>query len=175
MILRRGAHVLLAALLFLAPSLPASQKSKGWSTTKSIPKRARQEFTSQHYDAEYDITYQLYPSYLTGDFNGDGRSDDAILVHHRSSGKFGIAIIHGKWPQAIHAEISILGAGKKLGTAGSDFKWMKIWHFIDMNKPDLHPSLMKLQEDAIEAGTPDGKKGVIFWDGKNYTWQETHK
>src|SRR5690242_9128265 len=44
---------------------------------------------------DYYLSFQLKPSYMRGDFNGDGKIDVAVLVTQRSTGKFGIAIVHG--------------------------------------------------------------------------------
>ena len=153
----------------------AQHGSKGWNSKKSIPKWVRQEFTAHHLDQEYDITYQLYPSYLEGDFNGDGRNDAAILVHEKSSGKFGIAIVHGKRPQAISSIVTILGADTQLGKAGKDFKWMKVWSLIEARTSSSLPKHLESRGDAIQTGIPGGKTGIIYWDGKKYTWYEVHK
>jgi hypothetical protein len=42
----------------------------------------------------YEIVSHLNPFYIHGDFNGDSRTDTAVLVKDRLSGKKGIAILH---------------------------------------------------------------------------------
>jgi hypothetical protein len=59
------------------------------------------------------------PFYLRGDFDGDGKIDLAVLVDQRSTGKSGIAIIHG-----VRSKVTILGAGVGIGSGGDDFEWM---------------------------------------------------
>jgi len=48
------------------------------------------------YAKRYQLSAHLNPFYLHGDFDGDGRSDSALRIKERSSGKNGIAIYHGK-------------------------------------------------------------------------------
>ena len=64
----------------------------------------------------------MNPFYLRGDFKGDGKIDLAVLVKQRSSGKLGIAIIHGGM-----SKVAILGAGLVIGNGDDDFKWKDYW------------------------------------------------
>jgi FG-GAP repeat len=59
----------------------------------------------------------MNPSYLEGDFNGDGKTDVAVSNKERASGKLGIVIVHGAT-----GKVPILGAG--IGNGGDDFEWM---------------------------------------------------
>ena len=43
--------------------------------------------------AGYELVQKMEPSFFTGDFNGDGRSDVALLIKERTTGKVGIAIL----------------------------------------------------------------------------------
>lgn len=64
----------------------------------------------------------MNPSYLDGDFDGDGGMDTAVLVKERWTRKIGIAVVHGPTGKVI-----ILGAGIGIGTGGDDFEWMDSW------------------------------------------------
>ncbi|SRR6266581_4853265 len=140
---------------------------------RNIPKWVRTEFAARHFDQSYSILYRLYPYYLRGDFNGDGRRDVAIQVRESESGKSGIAIFHGKKAQAFATPVVIVGAGKAVGRAGEDFKWVDIWSiFHDGNgKRKLPP----LKGDAIKLEKREGTSGFIFWDGKRYSWYHLGK
>jgi hypothetical protein len=59
----------------------------------------------------------MNPSYLEGDFNGDGKMDPAVLVKERSTEKLGIAIVHGTTKK-----VTILGAGIGIGGGGDGFE-----------------------------------------------------
>ena len=142
---------------------------------RNIPRWVRSEFAAQQFNQRYEITYQLYPSSLKGDFNGDGKTDVAILVSEKATGKLGIAIIHGKQAQAFKNRIVILGAGKPLGTAGDDFKWMSLWSILKDKKllsqnERLH--LPQLHGSAIRAQKRDDGPGLIFWGGNKYEWAQ---
>ena len=140
---------------------------------KNIPKWVRTEFSSQGLDLQYEITYQLYPPYLKGDFNGDKKKDIAILVQEKSSGKFGVALFHGKEAQAFKNHVIVLGAGKPFGTAGDDLKWMNIWSIFKQGKSSEgakesnHPPL---QGTAIKIQKRGGGNGLIYWNGIKYEW-----
>ena len=58
---------------------------------KSIPSWVKREFVARGLDHEYAITFQMSPSYIKGDFNGDGRKDYAFLIQEIRTKKFGIA------------------------------------------------------------------------------------
>ena len=53
----------------------------------------------------------MNPSYLEGDFNGDGNTDVAVSIKERASGKLGIAIVRGAT-----GKVPILGAALALVT-----------------------------------------------------------
>ena len=39
---------------------------------------------------KYDLSFRMKPSYLEGDFNGDGKMDTAVLVKESSTGNLGL-------------------------------------------------------------------------------------
>ncbi len=165
-------------ILLLATSSAAQDKSAEWSTKRTIPRWARQEFKNHNLDRDYVITYQLYPSYFRGDFNDDGRRDVAILVQNKNSGKSGIVIFHGKRPQAIYTQYFVLGAGKALGGANADFKWVTSWSLIVERKATVifgNRKLPTLHGDAIKMAQQEEKTGLIYWDGKKYQWFDLKK
>ncbi len=165
--------LLISLLLVLTLNVQAQNGRLIPNPIRKIPRWVRSEFSAQQYDQRYEITYQLYPPYLRADFNGDGKSDVAIPVAEKSSGKLGIAIIHGKEAQAFKNRIVILGAGKGLGAAGDDFKWLSLWSVLK-NKSLLsveeRARVSSLHEPAIRAQKREGGAGLIFWDGKKYEW-----
>ena len=69
--------------------------------------------------ARYELVQKMEPSFFTGDFNGDGRSDVALLIKERTTGKVGIAILESGKNQ-----FKILGAGRSFGNGGDDFRWI---------------------------------------------------
>jgi hypothetical protein len=61
-----------------------------------IPEVIKRAITTSSLAGNYDLFFRLNPFYLRGDFNGDGKIDVAALVKQRSTGKLGIAILHGE-------------------------------------------------------------------------------
>jgi hypothetical protein len=85
--------------------------------SREIPKTVKKAIANGSLTKDYDISFQMEPFYLQADFNGDRKVDVAVLVRQRSTGKFGIAIIHGGMSRA-----AILGAGISIGNGGDDFE-----------------------------------------------------
>ena len=140
---------------------------------RNIPKWVRTEFSAQHLGDRYSVIYQLYPYYLKGDFNGDGRRDVAIQIAESKSGKIGIAIFHTKKPQAISVPVSIFGAGNHFSGAGDDFKWVNIWDIVDRKQASDGSERKKIptfEGDVISIRKRDSTGGLIYWDGKKYAW-----
>lgn len=138
-----------------------------------IPKWVRDTYFAEHLDNRYTIIYRLYPTFLKGDFNADGRRDIAIQVREIRSGKIGIAVFHGKRPQALAVHVAILGAGSDVGGAGTDLKWANIWRTA--TSPGVAPPPSKsaaapTHATALRLEKRNGMKGIIYWTGKKYEW-----
>jgi len=75
-----------------------------------LPDAVKRALTNGSLGKEYDLSFRINPSYLEGDFNGDGKIDIAVLVKERSTRKLGIAIVHSPT-----GKVTILGAGIGIG------------------------------------------------------------
>lgn len=160
-------------LLVLVAATALAQKGPEWNFNKNIPRWVRAEIGSNHLQNDYNITYQLYPPILKGDFNGDKRGDVALLVQEKSSGKFGIAIFHASRPQSMHTRtISIVGAGHPIGKAGDDLAWVNVWKLL---KHTETVKGLELEGDAIQIERRDSTSGIVFWNGKSYEWLQRKK
>lgn len=113
---------------------------------------------------DYELSFRVKPFYQRGDFNGDGKIDMAVLVKQRSSGKLGIAIIHG-----VTNKITILGAGTAIGNGGDDFDWMDSWESYSKDRV-ASGSVPKLHGDALLVSKSEAASGLIYWNGKRYVW-----
>jgi hypothetical protein len=112
----------------------------------------------------------MNPSYLEGDFNGDGKMDTAVLVKERSTGKYGIAIVHGKT-----GKVAILGAGNGIGNGGDDFEWMDSWQVYSETHPARaqgETSLPRPRGDALLVEKSEAASALIYWNGKRYVWSQ---
>lgn len=161
-------------LLFSFSTLMAAAQSK------NLPEWAEAAFAKKGLNKKYTITSSFKPDQLKADFNGDKEADIAIPVVETSTKKKGILVIHGKTEDHF-----LLGAGKEFGNVGDDFDWMDKWSLykkktasetqFDKNSGDILGSKeVKLERPAIliqhaEKGAANAG-GLIYWNGKRYTW-----
>jgi hypothetical protein len=141
-----------------------SHASQATAQHDDIPEAVRRAIATDSLAKDYDVSVQLKPFYLGGDFNGDGNGDVAVLVKQRSTGKLGIAIIHG----AIH-KVTILGAGTAIGNGGDDFEWMDSWE-IYKDRVASGTSVPKLHGDALFVSKSEAASALVYWTGKHYVW-----
>jgi hypothetical protein len=140
------------------------------ATTQShnIPEAIERAITNGRLPKEYDVSFRVNPSYLGGDFNGDGKIDVAVLVTQRSTGKLGIAIIHGATDK-----VAILGAGVGIGNGGDDFEWMDYWQVYPKDRVALGSSettVPRFRGEALLVGKSEAASALIYWNGKRYVW-----
>ncbi len=116
------------------------------------------------------VSTHINPFYLHGDFDGDGQFDTALLIKERSSGKRGIAILHGK-----SNRIAVIGAGHKFDNGGDDFSWMDAWYVFQRGPvrrgadEKLPP---KLRGDALMVSKSESASALVYWNGKSYAWYQ---
>ena len=119
---------------------------------------------------EYDLSFRINPSYLEGDFNGDGKMDIAVLVKERSTGKLGIAIVHGTT-----GKVTILRAGIGIGNGGDDFDWVDSWQVYSKTRKanaSGETSVPHLRGDALLVEKGEAASALIYWHGKRYVWYQ---
>jgi hypothetical protein len=148
---------------------PASSPAPGASEQPhDIPDVIKRAITTGSLTRNYDLSFRIDPFYLRGDFNGDGKIDVAALVKQRSTGKLGIAIVHGEEEKA-----TILGAGTAIGNGGDDFEWMDSWQVYSKDRVALESgekSLPHLRRDALLVSKSETASALIYWNGKHYVW-----
>src|SRR6478736_9823720 len=126
---------------------PDSVSSPSPGAISDLPDAIKKALTNGSVGKEYDLSFRINPSYLEGDFNGDGRMDAAVLVKERSTGKLGIAIVHGSTDK-----VTILGAGIGVGNGGDDFEWMDSWQVYSKTRAGHasdETSAPRLRGDAL--------------------------
>ena len=137
----------------------------GDTQSRDIPEAVNRAITNGSLAKAYELSFRMNPFYLHGDFNGDSKADVAVLVKQRSTGKIGIAIIHGATDKVI-----ILGAGNSIGNGGDDFDWMDSWEIYSKSRPPSQTSLPRLHGDALLVGKSEAASALIYWNGKRYVW-----
>lgn len=133
-------------------------------------KAAERLFKATGLDRRYAFSSHLKPSYLTGDFDGDGKSDIAILVKQKSSGKIGIAVCHSSTNM-----VFFIGAGTSVGNGGDNFDWMDIWNVTPKARAVRkvgRAAAAKLKGDALLVEKSESASALIYWNGKRYLWRQ---
>ena len=137
---------------------------------RDVPEAVKTALTNGPVGKEYDLSFRIKPPSLQGDFNGDGITDIAVLVKERSTGKLGIAIVHGTT-----GKITILGAGIPIGNGGDDFEWMDAWQVYSKTRAahaSRETSVPRLTGDALLVEKSEAASALIYWNGKQYVWSQ---
>jgi hypothetical protein len=119
----------------------------------------------------YTLSAWLDPSYLQGDFNGDGHTDHAVLVEEKSTGMRGILITHVGTGQQY-----VVGAGRAIGNGGADFHWMDEWQVYPRGVvgqgADLDQEPPVLSGDALLVIKTGAASALVYWTGTAYEWYQ---
>ena len=137
---------------------------------RDVPDAVKKALTNGSVGKKYDLSFRMNPSYLEGDFNGDGKMDVAVLVKERSAGKLGIAIVHGTT-----GKVTILGAGSGIGNGGDDFEWMDSWQVYPKTRATHaagETGVPHLRGDALLVEKSEAASALIYWNGKRYVWSQ---
>jgi hypothetical protein len=115
------------------------------------------------------LATHVNPVTLFGDFDGDQRTDVAVLVREKSSIKLGIAVARQG------AEVVVLGAGKVFGNGGDDFGWLDHWYTFtrDRVSPGADESAPPtLLGDALWVEKSESASALIYWTGSDFAWYQ---
>jgi len=141
--------------------------------------------------ASYTVSRHLSPNYVEGDFDGDGKSDLAILIRRKADDKFGMAVLlradtktkakastgaeaMADGPHA-GAKATILGAGS-LGQGDSDFRRMDAWSVLS---EESFPAKVrnawngpqpKSNREGLILNRRGAAEGLVFYDGSKFVW-----
>lgn len=99
----------------------------------------------------------IKPSRLTGDFDGDGKTDVALLVASAKTKKRGLLIVHGG-----RTKPAVAGAGVDFGNGGDDFEWADRW---SVNKRKGKP-------DALLVVREESGGGLVEFVAGKYRWRQ---
>ena len=118
---------------------------------------------------------------LTGDFNGDNKTDFASIVKNKNNQKIGVLIIHNSENQ----ESFVFGAGQEIDNM-TDLNWIEIFKIIpkgeivapelvdeetgDLLGPDESQNFKLIGHGIYMSVTETHGGGIIFWNGKEYKW-----
>jgi hypothetical protein len=152
--------VLLSALNVMADDLPLEAQLPEWAAAKwHLLSRSKQ----------LALLARINPFVWRGDFNGDQRSDLAILVKNVVSGKEGVAILFRGNSSPV-----LVGAGEALGEAGDDFSWIDFWWVQDRgsNQKSYYQRSLRLRTDGLLLAKDASASGLIYFKNGKAKWQQ---
>jgi hypothetical protein len=161
---------ILCILLMLAHTAFARSRQTDPPQTSAIPESAIRLFKTTGLDRMYEFSPHLKPTYLTGDFDGDGKPDIAILVIQKRSRKIGIAVCHSSTNKVLFA-----GAGTEVGNGGDNFDWMDIWRVTPKATAARkvgRATAALLKGDALHVEKRESVSALIYWNGRRYVWRQ---
>lgn len=115
------------------------------------------------------VARHVNPATLFGDFDGDRKTDVAVLVREKSSAKVGLAIARQG------GDVAILGAGSDFGNGGDDFAWLD--HWFTYTQQTVRPGADEsppptLRGDALWVEKSESASALIYWSGSDYRWYQ---
>jgi hypothetical protein len=121
-------------------------------------------------DSLYAVSMSMQsPPYITGDFDGDGLTDAAVLVERRTTGKLGVAVVHRGT-----RKVTVLAAGS--GSAGpDDLDGISQWDpFFKGTTPTIvnpYRPNASLIGDALWIQRNDSTGGFYIWTGSSFIYE----
>lgn len=136
----------------------------------NLPEWVAERAAELDFDKKYDLSLHMNPFYLPVDFDNDNKTDIAVWVEERSTGKKGIAIFI-KSQKVIH----LGGAGEKLGMGDGDYSWAGLW--LPLDKTELKESHWEKNSprnigQGIVLKQFESSSGAIYWNGKALEWYQ---
>lgn len=113
---------------------------------------------------KYELFVALNPYFIRGQFDGDTTIDVAVQIREKSTGKRGVAIIHGA-----DSSLHVIGAGTPFGNGGDDFNWLWVWR---AEPPSERPDIAMAGRELLYVEKPESAGGMVWWNGRTYVWTQ---
>jgi hypothetical protein len=150
--------------------------------TDKLPDWFLNSYKSLNLDSKFEQSKLLNPNFLLIDLNGDKLVDVAIGVRERETKKTGILVINQN-----SNNFFIIGANSRFGKIGFDdfneLDWVTNWEILKDktayetkfdNGDIIGSQKINLKFNSISIWkAEDGSAlygGIIYWDGKKYSW-----
>ncbi|NND82834.1 MAG: hypothetical protein HKN50_10440 [Gammaproteobacteria bacterium] len=114
------------------------------------------------------VSCRLNPFYLSGDFDGDGRQDVAVLISNHVKDKYGVAIV-----QRANNQVTILGAGVPY-QGDDDFRWLDIWR-VESKTRELNAQKQPIPNyrgDVLYLEKSESASGWVGMVGDDLVWYQ---
>lgn len=158
----RHVHIICAVLACVASTARAQ------GPDDQLAPWAMQQWRILAKEQRLTLSPRVNPFAWRGDFDGDGRSDLAILVKHTPSGKEGIVLLlRSRKPL-------LLGAGRDFGNGGDDFSWLDAWHVEDRGTRYRASggSALRLAADGLVVGKVGAASALIHLENGEARWRQ---
>ena len=155
------------ALLLLPAATPTPDPA---ALRRDLPSWSRETVERFESRRRVALSSWLRPHSLEGDFNGDGRSDLAVLVSGAEHRKGGILIVFRD-----QSKVVLVGAGVPFGNGGDDFSWMDAWSVYPKGRVDEGAgggAAPALRGDALLVEKSESASALIYWNGKAFRWYQ---
>jgi hypothetical protein len=113
---------------------------------------------------KYEVFLGLNPYFIRGQFDDDSAIDVAVQIREKSTGKRGVAIIHGT-----DSSLHVIGAGTPFGNGGDDFSWLWVWR---AEPPTARPDISTVGREFLYVEKPESAGGMVWWNGRAYVWTQ---
>ena len=121
-------------------------------------------------DATYSVYERMNPFFLSGDFDGDGKTDIALWVTNNRTKQLGVIILHRG-----SGAVFFLGAGNK-GDRGADWRGLDQWTLYPkapLERSHHEPSPPPhLKGDALWFAKSESASFFVYWDGHRYRYYQ---
>jgi len=121
-------------------------------------------------DEKYTVYEGMNPFFVSGDFDGDGKTDAAVWVMNKRTKQLGVVVLH-RGTDAVY----VLGAGTS-GERGADFRGLDAWTIypkapIEQSRHEARPA-PNLRGDALWFGKSESASFFVYWDGRRYRYYQ---
>jgi hypothetical protein len=129
------------------------------SAQSAIPEWALDRWNVVANGRSLQLSSHVKVNSLSGDFDGDGKMDVALLVEHRSTHKIGIVFIHHDLSKP-----RVVAAGTHFSNGGDTFDWMDSWH--------VQPRTRTRHTDAVVLERESSASALVYFSGGKYRWRQ---
>lgn len=149
---------LLPILNAMADDLPLDAQLPEWAATK---------WQRWSQSKQLNLLARINPFVWRGDFNGDQRSDLAVLVKHAVNGKEGIVVLFRGNSSPV-----LVGAGEVVGDAGDDFSWIDFWCVQDRgsNQKSYYQRSLHMPTEGLLVAKDASASGLIYFKNGKAKW-----
>ncbi|SRR6266567_4116457 len=111
------------------------------------------------------LDMSINPFYISGDYDGDGSTDFAVLI--RNQADKGPGIHHILFCFGNNKSV-LWNAGTEKGAAASPFT---AWLLVPRQSKllSVHP---KIRHDSLAILIGEEGGGLVYWDGQKFAWQQ---